>query len=175
LSTSQNGWPVLPATSELLHTWRVPAKSGPFTVRLRNGSAGFLLVHFLLWFAETIEKVLGPQLDDWGYAVRPIRGQTSGYSNHASGTAFDVNSLKHPLGKRGTYARWQYAKMRLRLALYRGCVRLGAFYEGRPDEMHGEIDKPIAVVEKLARRLSTSPRGKRILAANPGQRAVIFS
>lgn len=175
MSTSQNDWPVLENGSPLIHTWKVPAKTGQFTIRLRNGSAGFLLVHFLLWFAEVIEKVLGPQLDDWGHAVRPVRGQTRGYSNHASGTAYDVNALKHPLGKRGTYARWQYAKLRARLILYRGCIRLGAFYSGRPDEMHGEIDKPLETVEKVARLLTKTPRGKRILAANPGQLAVINS
>ncbi|WP_408898638.1 M15 family metallopeptidase [Nocardioides sp. R1-1] len=173
--TSQNGWPVLLYGSDLLHTWTIPAKSGAFTIRLRNGSAGFLLAHFLLWFADTIEKVLGPQLDDWGHAVRPVRGQVTGYSNHASATAFDVNSLRHPLGKRGTYARWQYLRMRARLALYRGCIRLGIDYRNRPDEMHGEINKPLPACERVARRLIKTKRGRQILAANPGQRAVILS
>lgn len=174
-ATSQNGWPVLSTGSAKLHTWVIPARSGEFRIRLRGGSAGFLLAHFLLWFAETIETVAGKVLDDWGHAVRPVRGQTTGYSNHASGTAFDVNSLKHPLGKRGTFTRWQYAKMRARLALYQGCIRLGIDYQNRPDEMHGEINKPLPTCERVAKLLMRTWRGKRLLEANPGQRAVILS
>lgn len=175
MAKSQNGWPVLLAGSAKLHTFVIPASTGTFTIRLRGGSAGFILAHFLLWFAETIEPVLGKVLDDWGHAVRAVRGQTSGYSNHASGTAFDVNSLKHPLGVRGTFSRWQYVKMRARLVVYRGCIRLGIDYRNRPDEMHGEINKPLATCERVARLLMRTPRGKRILAANPGQRKVILS
>lgn len=172
---SQNGWPVLEHGSPLLHVWVIPAKSGTFTITLRNGSAGLVLAHYLLWFADVIEPVLGKILDDWGHAVRAVRGMTTGYSNHASGTAFDVNSLRHILGKRGTYARWQYLRMRARLALYAGCIRLGIDYKNRPDEMHGEINKSLPACERAARRLMKTKRGRRILAANPDQRAVILS
>lgn len=175
MATSANGWPVLLTGSAKLHTFVIPAKTGVFKIRLRGGSAGFILAHFLLWFAEVIEPVAGKILDDWGHAVRPVRGQTSGYSNHASGTAFDVNALKHPLGVRGTFRRWQYVKMRARLALYVGCLRLGIDYQNRPDEMHGEINKPLASCERVAKLLMRTPRGRRILAANPGQKRVILS
>ena len=74
MQTSQNGWPVLASTSPKLHTWVIPARTGYVRLRLRNGSAGFLLAHFLLWFAETIEPLKGRVLDDWGWApLRPIR------------------------------------------------------------------------------------------------------
>lgn len=175
MATSQNGYPVLTDSDHRLIWWNVPAKNGHFRMRLCQGSVGFLLCHLLLFIAEVVEDVTGKVLDDWGWALRPIRGQTTGYSNHASGTAFDVNSLKHPLGRRGTWLRWQYVKLRLRLLLYRGCIRMGIDYVNRPDEMHGEINKDLAAVEKVARRLVNSSRGKRILAANPGQRRVIFS
>lgn len=176
MATSQNDYPVLTDSDHRLIWWNVPARNGHFRIRLRHGSVGFLLVHLLLWISETIEDVTGKILDDWGWALRPVRGQTTGYSNHASGSAFDVNSLVHVLGKRGTWKRWQYIKIRARLLLvYRSCIRAGLDYVNRPDEMHFEIDKEMAKVERRARKLADSDRGKRILAANPGQRKVIFS
>jgi hypothetical protein len=41
--------------------------------------------------------------------------------------------------------------------------------------MHWEINKGMVAVEKKARELSTSVRGKAILGINPGARALIFS
>lgn len=174
MTTSQNGWPALATDSPLLYTWTIPAKSGERKIRLRNGSAGFILCHFLLWFAEVIEPLAGGILDDWGYAYRPIRGQSTELSNHASGTAADANAIKHPLGRSGTFGI-RAIRIRLRLKLYRGALRWGGDYNGRKDEMHFELDQPLPDVEKVARRLMSTPRGKRLLAANPTQRAVIQS
>ena len=173
MSTSQNGWPALESTSRLLYTWTIPARSGERKIRLRNGSAGFLLCHFLLWFAEVIEPLAGGILDDWGWAWRPIRGQVDGLSNHAAGCAVDANATKHPLGRFGTFVN--AAKIRLRLRLYRGVIRWGGDYSGRKDEMHFEINRPLADAERLARRLMNTPRGKRLLEANHGLREVILS
>lgn len=175
MATSQNGWPVLAADSAKLHGWVIPAKSGQVVFRLREGSAGFLLAHLLLWFAEVIEPLKGKIVDDWGYAYRPIRGTSTGWSNHASGTAADANSIKHPLAAVGTFKPWQYVKIRARLLFYAGCIRWGGDYTHRKDEMHFELNKPLSACEKRARRLTRTARGKRLLAANPGQRRVIFS
>lgn len=175
MSTSQNGWPVLAKSSPKLHIWVIPARTGTVKIRMRNGSAGFLLAHLLLWFAERVEPLAGKIADDWGYAPRPIRGQSTGYSNHASGTAADANAIKHPLSRRGTFRPWQYVKIRARLLLYVGCIRWGGDYVNRADEMHFEINRPMARCERRARRLCRTSRGKRLLAANPGQRAVIYS
>lgn len=175
MATSQNGWPVLLSDSPYLHRWTVPATTGSYQINLRRGSAGFLLCHLGLWFAETIEPVKGPTLDDWGYAYRPIAGQTSGFSNHASASAQDLNALRHGLGEVGTFSRADTALIRERLPLYEGCIRWGGDYSDRKDEMHWEINKPFDVVEQVARGLLESPRGQRLLAANPGQKAVILS
>lgn len=175
IATGQNGWPVLQHGSDKLHTWVIPARTGTFKIRLRNGSAGFLLAHFALWFAETIEPVAGRILDDWGHAVRPVRGQMTGYSNHAPGTAEDLNATEHPLGKVATFTAKQYRAIRSRLRWMRGVIRWGADYNGRKDEMHFEIVQSIAACEKEARRLMRTPRGRRLLEANPGQKAVILS
>lgn len=174
-ASSQNGWPVLTTSSSILHTWVIPSRTGTFRLRLRAGSAGFLLAHFALWYADSIEKVAGRVLDDWGWAPsRPIRGTTTTVSNHASGTAVDLNALQHPLGTT-TLAGWQKVKIRARLLIYRGAVRGGLDYHRRKDEMHYEIAAPLGTVERVARRMSTTDRGVRLLKANPGQRAVIWS
>lgn len=175
MSTSQNGWPVLEAGSPKLHRWAIPCVNGTLYLTLRNGSAGFLLVHFLLWFSEVIEDLTGAHpADDWGWAVRAIRGSST-VSNHASGTAADGNATEHPLGVRGTLTSKEKESILARLRLYKGCLRHGAFYAGRVDEMHVEIDQDLATCEEVARQLMDTPRGKRILAANPGQRQLILS
>lgn len=172
--TSVNGWPVLQAGSPKLHTWVIPARTGEVRIRLRNGSAGFLLAHFLLWFAEVVEPLRGGITDDWGWAVRPVRGMTTGYSNHSSGCAADVNATKHPLGAEGTFTPRQVRLIRRRLR-WMGVLVWGGNYHFRKDPMHFEIVQPLDVCERRARRLTRTPRGIRILRANPGQRKVIYS
>lgn len=172
---SQNGWPVLHGTSALLHVWVIPSRSGTFRLRLRSGSAGFLLAHFALWYADSIEKVAGKVLDDWGWAARPfVRGSDTQITNHASGTAEDLNATQHPLGK-VTLKPWARVKIRARLLIYSGCIRGGLDYAHRKDEMHYEINKPLSSCEQTARRLLGTDRGRRLLQANPTQRAVILS
>lgn len=180
---SANGLPVLDYGSSLLYTWVIPAKTGAVTIRLRNGSVGFLIALFLLWLAEAIEPLKGPVLDDWGHAIRPVRGQTSGYSNHASGSAADANATRHPLGKVGTFrytVRGLLAELRIRAYLrlvLRGVLRWGGDYRNRKDEMHIEVADGVGIAgaERAARRLMTRGRGRRLLEANPSQRRVILS
>lgn len=172
MPTSQNGWPVLAATSPLLHTWDLP-RSGT-RLRIRNGSAGFLLVHLALWFDKKLEDLDEPLLDDWGYAYRPVRGY-SDWSNHASGTAIDLNATDHPLAVDHTFTGAEERAIRHRLTLYAGAIRWGGNYSGRLDAMHFELNRDLGYCEKVARQLLDSPRGERILRDNPGQRAVILS
>ncbi len=174
MATSQNGYPGLQAGSSQLHKWIIPDADRHFM--LRHGSAGFLLAHFILWFHETIQKLnlKGDQWDEWAYAWRDVRGSTTSLSNHASGTAVDLNATRYPLGTM-LMAVWRKAKIRLRLRLYRSCLRWGGDYEGRKDEMHVEINRNLAACEKVARRLMKTKRGIRIIKANPGQRQVILS
>lgn len=173
MTTSQNGWPALVDGDRRLYIWTIPTKHGDVRIRLRNGSAGFLIAHYVLWYAEVLEPVVGKVLDDWGWAYRPVRGAVV-LSNHASGTAADINATKYPLGT-DHMSRAQKARIRLRLKFYRGCLRWGGDYHNRLDQMHVEIDRDLAACEKRARRLMNSPRGRRILKANPSQRAVILS
>lgn len=175
MNTAQNGWPVLKPDSPKLHTWLEP-DSG-LRIRLRNGSAGFLLIFVLSWFHRKVERVNEGQLDDWGYAYRPVRAGAD-WSNHAGGCAIDVNATQHPLGvpTLKTFTPAQAARIRRKLRVtFLGLIRWGGDYRVRPDAMHFEIVGRLSACERLARILMRTPRGKRILKANPGQRLVIKS
>ncbi|QEM40895.1 MAG: M15 family peptidase [Phage AS32] len=170
---SQNNWPALEQDSSKLFTWTVPGDGTK--LRLRNGSAGFLLIHLATRFDRKVEDLTGGILDDWGYAYRPIRGYTTTMSNHSSGTAIDLNATQHPLGADNTFTDEEEEKINRLLRKYDGCIRWGGNYKYRVDEMHFEIDRPLRACEKVARRLMSSNRGKKVLRANPGQRRVILS
>ncbi|ONI91971.1 hypothetical protein ALI144C_00345 [Actinosynnema sp. ALI-1.44] len=58
-----------------------------------------LLLEFARWWHVTVEQLVVPGC--WGYAYREISGSNS-LSNHASGTAIDLNAPRHPLGAFGT-------------------------------------------------------------------------
>lgn len=177
MATSVNGWPALGSSSRLLHTWDLPAKEkrDDTRLRLRNGSAGFLLIHMAFWFDKKVEDLDEPLLDDWGYAFRPIRGFETTLSNHSSGTAMDLNATDHPLGVVNSFSAKDEQAIHRRLRMYDGCIRWGGDYHNRKDEMHFEINKPMSACERVARRLLDSPRGELILKANPGQKKVILS
>lgn len=111
----------------------------------------------------------------WGHSYRSIRGSTT-LSNHASGTAIDLNAPQHPLGKKGTFTSAQQRKIKELLDRYDGLVRWGGTYTGRVDEMHFEIVGSQAQIEDLVLRLKPSsvhsetwvigglPEGKRLRA-----------
>ena len=86
-------------------------------------------------------------LDDWGYAFRMVRGSTDKLSNHASGTAIDLNATKHPLGKVGTFPSEKVAMIRALAKKYG--LKWGGDYKGRIDEMHFEIELSEAKVAAL--------------------------
>ncbi len=184
MAHSYNGWIVLAPSSSKLHKWLLPAVCKPRVQKpaesgvhfvMRNGSAGFLLMYAAFFWNRRIERIPGKVWDDWGYANRNVRGSAA-VSNHASGTAIDINATRHPMGVRNTLA---YAKrvilLRFLKRRLRGCVRWGGTYSNRPDDMHFEIDKPLADCERVARILMRTRRGAQILALNPSQAAVILS
>lgn len=179
MATSQNKYAVLTTnrtTGALPRLRRFYV--GTERVYLRDGSAGFLLAHVAHWFNENIEQVVGQILDDWGWAVRPVRGQSTGYSNHASGTAIDINATQHPRGKpaSATFSATEITKIHKQLEAYDGCIRWGGDYTSpsQPDGMHFEINDDLAHAEAVARKLWQSKHGKPVIDANPGLADVIW-
>lgn len=146
---SQNGWLVV--TNKQLNNNNFPGTGA-------NPAPGVLIGG-----VATVLHYVGQQFDDrvepltdgwcWGYANRNVIGG-SDISNHASGTAIDLNAPKHPLGKSGTFSAAQVEAIRQILAECGGVVRWGGDYSGRKDEMHFEIIADARTVAEVALRLS---------------------
>lgn len=136
LPFSQNGY----SANDVNLTQNATIPGTTRKIRVRKGPAGELLLWFAGQFDKLVEDIEAGQLDDWGYAERPIKGGTA-LSNHASGTAIDLNAPKHPLGARGTFSKAQVDRIHGLLNKAQGCIRWGGDYSGRADEMHFEINK----------------------------------
>lgn len=178
MTIDEHGWPLIRpnvASDPDLRRFLIPGTN--ITLALRDGSAGFLITHYALWFHECVEPLtLSGPADEWAYSYRPNVNNPSVWSRHAFGLAADLNSTRHPNGVPDTFPVRVRARIRLRLrVVYRGCLRSGIWYRFTKDDMHIEIDKTLSECEKRARALMRSPRGKRILAANPGLDKVIMS
>jgi hypothetical protein len=146
---SHNGWKASKDPAEIdIKSYQVPGTK----VKLRCASAcASLLIGFAAEFHKLIEPIDEGALDDWGYAFRPIRGQTEKLSNHSSGTAIDLNAPKHALGLIGTFPPEKVPMIRALSKKYG--LKWGGDYQNRKDEMHWEIDltpeKASALIIKL--------------------------
>jgi hypothetical protein len=140
LLKSQNGWPASSDRSVVnVKTVEIPVRGGIVKVPLRAEAAPRLTA-MIQWWDQNVEPVYtsGGNAGTWGYAYRTIRGYTTTLSNHASGTAIDINAPLHPLGKRGTVPADKVAAIRAKAAALG--LRWGGDYSGRADEMHFEIN-----------------------------------
>jgi hypothetical protein len=151
MSNSQNGWPVDPPRRS-----RLVAGTPDVRVTVADGPAGDVLMYVLAQVHERVEPLTldgtRGELDDWGYASRPIRGGTE-TSNHASATAVDMNATRHPLGAIRTFTAKQVAVIHDILTSVDNVVRWGGDYTGRRDEMHFEINDDKAAVTRVAAKL----------------------
>lgn len=164
---SANGWSVLDIAP--------PAVAVPGTdirVRLRPGDVATVLTYLAGRFHVEVEPLdmpvrEEPGYDDWGWAYRPIRGQTTGFSNHASATAIDLNATRHPRGKHRTFTAKQKAAVRRILddlrdpATRMPVVRWGEDYSTTVDGMHFEVHADAAAVARVAdaiRHQTTRPQ-----------------
>jgi hypothetical protein len=143
---SSNGWPASKDAAEIgIKSYPIPGT----TIKIRCAQkVAPLLVALCADFDKLVEPIDVGSLDSWGYAFRPIRGETETLSNHSSGTAVDLNAEAHPLGKRETFTMEQETIVRQIAAKY-GC-RWGGDYKNRADEMHFEINlTPKQVKERI--------------------------
>lgn len=145
--TSPNGWPASEDRTALgIESFIVPGTKIKFACAK---AVAPLLVNFAKEFHELVEPIDEGQLDDWGYAFRMTRGSDRVLSNHSSGTAIDLNAIKHPLGKSNTFNRDQSNTIKLLITKYG--LFWGGNYKKRKDEMHFEIAlTPNQVKQKIA-------------------------
>jgi hypothetical protein len=133
--TSPNGWPASEDRKALgIETFAVPGTKIKFACAK---AVAPILVSFAKDFHELVEPIDQGQLDDWGYAFRQTRGSDRILSNHASGTAIDLNAIKHPLGKSNTFNKDQRNIINLLITKYG--LAWGGNYKKRKDDMHFEI------------------------------------
>jgi hypothetical protein len=133
--TSPNGWPASEDRKTLgIKTFAVPGTKIKFACAK---AVAPILVNFAKDFHELVEPIDQGQLDDWGYAFRQTRGSDRILSNHASGTAIDLNAIKHPLGKSNTFNKDQRNIIILLITKYG--LAWGGNYKKRKDDMHFEI------------------------------------
>jgi hypothetical protein len=147
--TSYNGYPASKDPNE------IGIKSYPVTgtdLRLRCAeSVGPLLAAFAAEFHNLIEPIDKGALDDWGYCFRMVRGTTDKLSNHASGTAIDLNATRHALGKIGTFPAEKVPMIRALAKKYG--LKWGGDYKNRKDEMHFEIEVSATKAKDLITKL----------------------
>jgi len=164
MATSQNGFPAAADRALIgVRTFAVPGRADVL-LPVRADIAPLLLEMARWW--NTWETLMVPGC--WGYAYRSIRGQSSGLSNHASGTAIDLNAPRHPLGAVGTLGTMRDAVIEKARSLG---LRSGAEYTGRKDEMHVEVvvghDAALDLVARLqaptAGTPTTPPTGRPVL------------
>lgn len=137
---SDNGWPVIESQSDHeLVVVKVAAANIPLRVQ-RDCAA--LLAHVAYRVHNEVSNLrLGNKpgfQDDGGYSYRKIDG-SSEYSNHASGTAIDLNWQRWPMFKKRMSRKERVASEAIAEDL-KEVIRWGGNYRpSRVDEMHWEI------------------------------------
>ena len=137
--TSYNGWPVgTPASAIGVQNFGVPGTN--VTLPLKSGDVATVLTYVARRFNAEVERLDRSQC--WGYEYRANVNNPSVWSNHASGTAIDLNAVKHPNGGRATFTAAQTAAVREILSFCGKVVYWGQDYTGTVDGMHFEINVP---------------------------------
>lgn len=150
--TSQNGYSV---NADLIESVHIPGTA--VTISMRKGSPAVVLRYVAEQFNLHVEKLHAGAC--WGYAHRNIRGGTE-LSNHATGTAIDLNADHHPLGTdpHHTFTVKQISEIHdiLIRCHVKGVpvVRWGGDYHARKDSMHFELLHPPLVPTLAALILS---------------------
>lgn len=144
---SANGWSA--NDRSMIASYQLPGGK----VALRKGDVSVVLLWCANRWHETVEPLRWPGI--WGYAERPIRGSSDVLSNHASGTAIDLNAPQHPLGTdpRENFSTLELRAIRAIVGFCEGTVRWGGDYQGRKDGMHLEIVAGAAAVKRIADKI----------------------
>ena len=99
-ATSYNGWPVgTPASAIGVANYTVPGTS--VVLPVKSGDVATVLMYLAGRFNREVEALQAGQC--WGYDYRKNVNNTAVWSNHASGTAIDLNAVIHPNGAPVSY------------------------------------------------------------------------
>lgn len=158
MAYSQNGY--LAKDFSLIATYTIPGTG--VRVSIRRGDVSVVLLYFMEQFNKRVEPITGN--DNGGYNPRSIVDSNT-LSNHASGTAVDLNWNKHVMGKSGTFTSKQRAEIHAILRELDGVIRWGGDYKGRKDEMHFEINASLSKVTAVANKIRARKVGQAVASA----------
>ena len=145
---SLNSWPAPPPK---LKTFQVPGANRRLTC---DADAGRILVALAADYHATVRAIDVGQVDDGGYNYRPAAGNTRRLSNHASGTAIDLNWREEGAQGSALGAKF-FAAAKNRLAVealkrrYGRWVQWGGDWRAK-DYMHWEIKPGVTRAQVLA-------------------------
>lgn len=151
LTTSYNGWAASPLPGNIRVTPFAVA-GVPLPGGVKAGHVSVVFRYVAEQFHQRVEH-LSADLGCWGYAYRQNRNADN-LSCHASGTAIDLNAVRHPNGQRDTFSLAQRAQIQAILAEVDHVVAWGGDFSGTPDEMHFEIKGSAVQVAAVSTRLS---------------------
>lgn len=157
---SDNGWPGVENREDLAVS-NIPGTDLHF--RLAHGGPDWILTEFARRFNLEVESLNGPQLDDWSYAWRDVRGSTVHLSTHASGTGVDLNALQHPRGVHNTFSAAKQKKLRALLKDFEDpktgipVIKWGADFKwpSTVDDMHFQIRGTAEDLARVKEKLTT--------------------
>jgi hypothetical protein len=154
-ATSYNGWLASPDPADFGGLEKLIIAGESFAPGVRAGDVHDVFQYVAEQLHLRVEPVVRAdwhQADDWGYSYR-LNRNANNLSCHASGTAIDYNSTRHPNGKRGTFSVEQVVTIHRILAEVNDVVRWGGSFTGTADEMHFEVCEDEAAVARVAARL----------------------
>lgn len=174
MPNSINGWPVLdnpPWSDPRLEKKPVPGVPKRTLTMRREVLPLFLAL--AKDYHDTIAPIDEGDLDDWSYSYREARAANA-WSDHASGTAVDLNAAKEGWLGMSNYSWWanpakhraaQDIKKRYEVVMWGGSKDFGGdYYNGSTvDWMHWAI-KPgvtVAQVQDVIKRLGIDENGNR--------------
>lgn len=153
MATTRNGWDVYTSYSDP-HLTNFPWVTG----KVRKGDHYTVLEYIARRFNNEVEKI--NVAGSWGHNPRPVRGYTNVWSEHATGTAIDLNAPQHPIRvpASSTFSPAQIRRIRKIMRACKGSARWGGEWS-RPDGMHFELIGGNAKVSAMANRIRKGSAG----------------
>jgi len=170
MSTSYNGWPASATASAIGIDSTFKVAGHLFPGGVKKGDVSTVFRFYLGNYHLRVESLATDGKDEWGYSYRRNVNNPSQLSCHASGTACDVNAVKHPNGRRHTLSSVQVAQLRKIQKWVNGVIKWGGDFSTTPDEMHHEIHGNSTAVHAVAAKLNHQ-RFTKVLQRGVGSKA----
>lgn len=158
MTTSQNGWPSS-TNRAAIYVANYLIDGANQHLAMCAGAAP-VLAAFAAEFNKLVTPINAPGTvyDDWGYGCGDNRGIGAMDSNHASGTAIDLNATKHIQG--GTVSGYTPAQEhQITLLCTKYGLRWGFTYHQNKDPMHFEIiETPATVAARIKTMKLPTPK-----------------